>query len=385
MQQPSYDGISHARLTRMMTQARLPPTARVLMAEIFRCIPIGTWRHISHDTFHRRLGISESTVSRGMALLDGSLIDDAGLPLNRTPFIQRRKRINKPGYEICPLPPPELRPKPAPRQPLPATTESASETPVLAAQMPLDGFLSPSISDPADPIPLAPIRTPENDLTAVVMSDPPIILDHACSGSSMRADTGSNPEPDRTTIEDRATTPAHDLPPAPPRALVEMGLLAHQWRALLAVAPAGYSAADCARDVMKLRTRHDVRSVFAVLKRSLQTGDPIYSQAEIAARQAELAALYPPKEVPDGETRPLRSADGASGRSARRGPERPRRAEGRDAAPRPAITREEWNATPFVDLAALGVDLSLPGGRRDPDRPEHSPDSPADHHRPLRE
>jgi hypothetical protein len=107
-----YDGISHARLTRAMTQARLPATTRVLMAEIFRAIPVGTWRHISHQTLARRLGISESTVSRGMALLDGSLLDADGAQINRAPFIERRPRQDgRPGYEICPLPPPELRAK----------------------------------------------------------------------------------------------------------------------------------------------------------------------------------------------------------------------------------------------------------------------------------
>jgi hypothetical protein len=280
-----------------MTQARLPPTTRVIMAEIFRCVPVGTWRHISHAALARRLGLSEGTVSRGMALLAGALIDANGAPVNRTPFIDRRPRQGgHPGYEICPLAPPELRPKP------PRVARAADPPPVRQI-----GLFAPTDNDPHVSIPIQAVPTPETPPPDGTMVDPPIFLDQTCSSGGMRAGLPDEQQPANASEPDSAPTTRTAIAPAPrelPPALGALGLLAHQWRALLAAAPANYQVADCVRDLAKLRGRPDVRSPFAVLKEALAAGDPIYSQAEIDIHLAQFTAPSAPEESPPAESPP---------------------------------------------------------------------------------
>lgn len=318
-----WDGISHARLTRRMTQAHLSPSARVVMAEIFRCIPVGSWRHISHATLARRLGLSESTVSTAMGLLAGETLDAAGLPVNRTPFISRRRSQGRRGYEICPLPPPELRPRPAPR---PQPTEEPPE-PAAITQT---GFFDPVITDPHDPIPLGGVPTPQTDDAEGSLSDPCIFLDHAGSGGSGRSALSGEPDPASAPPADPAAPPpapapvpppaAVPLPDAMPPALGRLGLLAHQWPALRrAAAPHAYGLAELMRDLRKLRTRRDrLHSPFAIIVTALRDRAPIFDQAEIDAQAAEVAALLAPREeIPDAPARPRARAARAVAQPAR--------------------------------------------------------------------
>jgi hypothetical protein len=264
-------------MTRKMTQARLPATTRVVMAEVFRDIPVGTWGRVSHRTLARRLGFSESTISRGMELL----VEHR--------FVDRRPRDDGPGYEICPLPPPELRPKPKIAAPAD-----------LPAQMPLGANFYPSTVDHVESITAEASGTPKNGAQVVALVDDPIFYDQTCSGG-MHGAHAQNPKPDSPPelIEQASLSPSgNDLPPAPPPALARY-FAPYQWRKLLSIAPAGYGLADLAGAVETLRTRTDTHRPFHLLCAAIERGEPIYSHEEIEAREAELRALTTPPAPPD--------------------------------------------------------------------------------------
>lgn len=336
-----WDGVSHGRMTRKMTQARLPFAARVLLAEIHRKIPIGTWAAIPNAWWARALGMSESTVSRNMALLAGETVDADGRPLNPTPFIARRRREDgKPGLETCPLPPPELRPKP--RRSKPAAEPAApSQT----------GFFDHPRTDPVRSIPPEGIRTPESGGGDHAPADGCIFLDHACSGSSKGgAPEHAEPDSDAEQPAELSSTPSTHaevaaparvipLPAVMPPGLRQLGLLDAQWPALRRfVGPYSYGLAELVRDLRLLRERTDPISPFALIRTALLDGVPIFSRAEYEAQQAELAALLgrvPLQEVPRGRgDRPVDGGGGAdagggpraapSGRGGRRVPDGPR-------------------------------------------------------------
>jgi hypothetical protein len=381
-----YDGVMHARLTRKQTQARLPATARVILAEVLRAIPVGSWRRLSNATLAARLGFSESTVSRGMALLAAEARDAAGELINRTPFLQRRPaRDGRPGYELSPLPPPELRPKPAPKPPSP-------ESP---APMRQGAFFDPSISDPCESIPLERSSTPQTDPPEGSTVDGSIFLDHPCSGG-MHGDTREQVEPDSAgqSVGVPVTAESPPVPSTPtdlprgaalpeelPPQLAALGMHRYQWRALRKAAPGDYTLAALARDLGKLRTRPDVRRPPWLLRVLLERGEPVYSQAEIDAHNAELAALAgssaptPAKEVPRVE--PQFDAPA---------PREPRRPAGRAGAAReqrpPSPSRDEFASLPGLDPQLLAL---LPRGRYGLDGRGHGDDSPADRDRALRE
>jgi hypothetical protein len=286
-----YDGVKHGRVTRKMTQARIPATARVIMAEVFRDIPVGTWGRVSHRTLARRLDFSESTISRGMDLLvHGG-------------FVDRRPRADGPGYEICPMPPPELRPKLRPPMSRPAAAESPAETPQAAS-------FYPRTVDHYESIPPEGVETPKNEDNAPVTVDGPIFYTQTCS-SSMQGALAPNTKPDSPPQADQAapSSTGNDLPPAPPPALAGY-FLSHQWRQLCKVAPAHYGISDLAADVLKLKTRPDLKWPWKVLAAALERREPIYTQAEIDARDAELRALA--SKTPSG---PPRSSEVRKNRS----------------------------------------------------------------------
>jgi hypothetical protein len=288
-----YDGVMHARLTRRMTQAPLPPTVRLLMAEIFRAIPVGRWRHISNATFAHRLRISESTVSRGMEMLVAG------------DYIQRRPRTDGPGYEVFPLPPPELRPKLLRRQP----ERLANDAP---AEIPPGASFCPCSSDPVHAIPLEGVETRQNEDDVRSSGDPAIFYDHTCS-SSMHGAHAPYSEPDSPPqpISPPQPPAGNSLPSVPPDALASY-FLSHQWRQLCKVAPAHYGISDLAADVLKLKTRPDLKWPWKVLAAALERGEPIYTQAEIDARDAELRALA--SAAPPATPRPA-GDQGRRGRS----------------------------------------------------------------------
>jgi hypothetical protein len=268
----AFDGLSHARLTRAMTQAKLPPAYRVLLAEIARVVPIGAWRHLSHDTLRTRLRLSESTVSRGMRAL-------AEAPV---PFIERRWVADagrgRPGYQIRYLGPPELRrPSPAPR------AESGVGTPPGAE-------FTPVTRDPNPDAGVSPVATPAAGIDLGSHGDPSIFYDQSCSSSSADASREAAPPP--------APEPPTPAPPALPAQLpaefARAGLLPHHWGKLRAVAPPGYDLSALAADVLKARARPDARSWFAILCRCLERREPLYSAAEVEAQNAALRALAGP-------------------------------------------------------------------------------------------
>jgi hypothetical protein len=124
-----------------------------------------------------------------------------------------------------------------------------------------------------------------------------------------------NTKPDSPPQPSEPPTPpaGNNLPPAPPPALAGY-FLSHQWRQLCKVAPARYGVSDLAADVLKLKTRPDLKWPWKVLAAALERGEPIYTQAEIDARDAELRALA--GAAPPAAPRPAR----AQGRSDRRYP-----------------------------------------------------------------
>lgn len=72
-----------------------------------------------------------------------------------------------------------------------------------------------------------------------------------------------------------------------------MDLETYQLRQLAAVAPAGYTTEDAARDLAKLATRPEVLRPFSLLIAALRSGQPIYDQAELEAELARLGGKLP--------------------------------------------------------------------------------------------
>jgi hypothetical protein len=206
-------------------------------------------------------------------------------------FVDRRPRDDGPGYEICPLPPPELRPK--------RRIAAPADPP---AQMPLGANFYPRTVDHVESITAEAAQTPENAAQVVALVDDRIFYDQTCSGGRQSAHA-QNPKPDRPPEPNAPPSPprGNDLPLAPPAEFAGR-FLPHQWRRLCMVAPAGYDLAALAGDVLKLKTRTDAKWPWKLLCAALERGEPIYTQAEIEAQDAELRALTTP-QPPDEATK----------------------------------------------------------------------------------
>jgi hypothetical protein len=212
-------------------------------------------------------------------------------------FVDRRPRDDGPGYEICPLPPPELRPK-ATRPP------AAAPSPVRTPQ---GAFFDPRTVDHGESIPAEAVETPKNGAQLPLTMDGAIFYDQSCS-SSMHAASPENTQPDRpeateSTDQAPASPTGNDLPPAPPPALARY-FLPHQWRKICTIAPAGYGLADLAGAVEKLRTRTDPHRPFHLLCAAIERGEPIYSREELEARDAELRALVEAASAKESSAKP---------------------------------------------------------------------------------
>lgn len=96
MHQPSYDGLSHSRMTRSMEQ-RLTASEFKVLAVLRRLIPDGHRKTISNADIAKRAMLSESMVSTTIRAMDGTFL--------------RRHAIAPAGFAIEILPPPEVQRK----------------------------------------------------------------------------------------------------------------------------------------------------------------------------------------------------------------------------------------------------------------------------------
>lgn len=313
----TWKGVSHARMTRSMSALR--GGEYKVLAAVRRLIPDGERRKFSQADIAKRARVSEGTVSEAMKALDGAYL--------RRHFLGRGRGR---GYEIEVLPPPE--------QQLP---------------LPFEAPRKGSESDPYDRSFSSGIPTPQTPPNKGSDSDPSIFLDHAHEQQHAGADALTEPQPDSppnppapTNIPPAATLPA-DIPPQ----FAALGLRAHHWRQLVEAAPAGYGITQLARDLLKIRSRRDIRTPIAFLRRCLERGEPIFDQAEIDAQNAELAALAgraeegsrgganPGDHGPDGAGPRAGAGDRAARRGRRRVPdgEQPAAAPDRAGGPPPPV------------------------------------------------
>ena len=123
------------------------------------------------------------------------------------------------------------------------------------------------------------------------VAPPEFQLENAILNPTAQPDAALDSGSDAYTLaEQPAAVPVADMAPGAAGAEASrpaLMILPHQLRVLQRINPA-YRAADARRDLLKLASRADVVSPFAVIKCALEYGEPVLSQAEI---DANLAAL----------------------------------------------------------------------------------------------